>query len=164
MEWCCLFLDLLAVPEIFQIIQELYSSNLRPLNVHELQIGKSIFDDSIQWELVRINHSNLICRRMHIAYVGFHTIHYDECISEGVFIHELVHVWQYEKYGSAYIVRALHAQTTLEGYDYGGAHTLTYKRSLKDYNFEQMAEIIKHAYELECRSELYNNFVKQLQE
>ncbi|WP_235299010.1 basic secretory family protein [Portibacter marinus] len=165
LEWMCLFLDLLGLPEIYQILHELLNNNVRALDEREQLIAESIFGNRIHWESVRIHDNNtLVCRRMNIAFVSFHTIHFHNCISDGVLIHELVHVWQYEKFGSAYIVRALHAQASDAGYDYGGPVNLTYQTDLLDYNFEQMAEIIKDGFELQGRSSLYNNFIAQLQE
>jgi hypothetical protein len=58
-----------------------------------------------------------------------------------------VHVWQYEQFGSYYIYKALSAQNSEEGYNYGGIKELdrciARKGSLLDYNFEQQASIIE---------------------
>ncbi len=125
----------------------------------------SVFGDSIDYDTIRINGDNtIICKRLHIAFVSFHTIHYHQSISDSILIHELVHVWQYERFGSAYIARALLAQHSKMGYKYGGLAALSRSQKLTDFNFEQMAEIIKHGFEYKGQHEIYNNFMGQLQE
>lgn len=65
---------------------------------------------------------------------------------EALLIHELVHVWQYERLGSVYIPLALKAQHSKEGYDYGGVQALQQAlatgRDLLDFNLEQQADIV----------------------
>ena len=70
---------------------------------------------------------------------------------DDVFIHELVHVWQYERFGAMYIAKALLAQRE-EGYNYGGRSRLAKARELggklTDFNFEQQADIVMDYYRL----------------
>ncbi|GLR16467.1 hypothetical protein GCM10007940_10820 [Portibacter lacus] len=129
-----------------------------------MEIARPIFLDSIHWDHIRVNGQNSIAKKFHIAFVSFHSIHFHRGISDPVFIHELVHVWQYEKFGSAYIIRALHAQRTKAGYHYGGELALYDKKRLLEFNFEQMAEIIKDGYLRSGSSSIYNNYIDQLQE
>ena len=130
-----------------------------------MDLARPIFGRSVDYRTIRINSANtLVCKRFGIAFVSFHTIHYYQQISDPILIHELVHVWQYEKFGSAYIVRALLAQRSEMGYKYGGLAALNDQQKLTDYNFEQMAEIIRHGFELGGCNEVYNNFIGQLQE
>ena len=62
-----------------------------------------------------------------------------------------------KKYGIAYvyIVRALWAQKSKEGYDYGGieglAQAINEGKGLFDFNFEQQASIIEHYFDLRER-------------
>jgi hypothetical protein len=63
-------------------------------------------------------------------------------------VHELVHVWQYVHRGAIYIPRALAAQRTPAGYDYGGWVGLRDARTLDDFNYEQMADVIEDAFRL----------------
>ena len=84
---------------------------------------------------------------MAVAFVTFNTIHFANKISVPVFIHEVVHIWQYQKFGSVYIYRALKAQNSSEGYNYGGLESL-YAKMLSnyvftDFNFEQQGEIFE---------------------
>ena len=89
-------------------------------------------------------------RRHHArAYVSFHSINFDQELPPHTFIHELVHIWQYEQYGSAYISEALWAQRWGGGYDYGGLDPLinySAGRGLSGFNFEQQADIIEDYY------------------
>ena len=65
---------------------------------------------------------------------------------------ELVHIWQYERFGSVYIYYALMAQKSLMGYNYGGASALSDAintgKQLKDFNFEQQGDIIEDYYRI----------------
>lgn len=163
-EWISLLLDLVGIPEILQVFHEIVNWSTRSLSPKEKWNIDLVFKDSLNLDRIRINANDfLISKNLRIAFVTFHTIHYFGSISQSLLIHEIVHVWQYEKFGSAYIIRALLAQRSVEGYDYGGLKGLT-KEHLLDYNFEQMAEIIRHAYDLRMKNRIYNNFVKQLQE
>lgn len=67
-------------------------------------------------------------------------------------IHELTHVWQFQKIGWVYLLRAVQAQIEFgpEVYNYGGSKGLSESRKggmrLKDYNLEQQATIAQHYY------------------
>ncbi len=82
-----------------------------------------------------------------VAYVGFLTINAAKPMSKGLLIHELVHVWQYHTVGSAYIIRALWAQTTQAGYDYGGTTALESlcleEKDLLSFNYEQQGDVMQ---------------------
>lgn len=145
--------DLLGVAEIQQFISGLFKWNIRKLSKEELAVGKRIFGNAIDFSRVRIDDTaKLGIETIAIAYVGFNTINFNNKIKKEVFIHELVHIWQYQKYGSLYIGRAIKAQKSPEGYDYGGIENL-YNIMLKngrlmDFNFEQQAEIIEDYYKI----------------
>ena len=73
-------------------------------------------------------------------------------MQNSIFIHEMVHVWQYEKLGAIYIPKALSAQYTAEGYNYGGVEVLKqYMREGKDllaFNYEQQGDIVSDYYRI----------------
>lgn len=163
-EWPLLLFDVLGVPELLQGIHRLFNWKQRKLNSREKLIAYSIFKDSIDWESIRMNSNALISKRFRLTFVSFHTINYSDKIRDDVFIHELAHIWQYEKFGSSYIVRSLHAQHTREGYDYGGLLALQSKEKLTDFNFEQMAEIIRDAYLRGDGDPIFNKYKRQLLE
>ncbi len=153
LEWFLLFLDLLGFPEIIESIFELINWKLRGLTKEEETLVRKYFGNSINTKRIRINsNDNLISKQLNIAFVSFYTIHFYKGISLPTFIHEIVHIWQYEKVGSPYIIRCLLAQRTAEGYDYGGINhlrNLGNEKSLFDFNYEQMADIIKDGFILE---------------
>ena len=59
-----------------------------------------------------------------MAYVTFGLIHCWKPLRDDVLIHELVHVFQYQLFGSSYIAHALRAQFSHPSYDYGGLQGL----------------------------------------
>jgi len=63
-------------------------------------------------------------------------------------IHELMHVWQYERIGAMYIPLALRAQHTTVGYNYGGVSYLKHNghKGLWDFNLEQQADLVADYY------------------
>lgn len=67
-------------------------------------------------------------------------------------MHELVHIWQYQQIGSVYIPRALRAQFSEEGYNYGGMTGLQKAkqqgRSFSQFNLEQQGDIVSDYYRL----------------
>ena len=81
------------------------------------------------------------------AYVSFNLINYNSSLPKSIFIHECVHIWQYQQFGSVYILRALQAQRSKAGYDYGGVEALysamISRMSFMDFNFEQQGQIFE---------------------
>ena len=140
-------LDLMAVPEIYESAMEFCKWNTRPLTQGEQEIARSVFGNAIPLGKVRVDESaRIACQRWNVIYVSFFTINAWGKFHPEILIHELVHVWQYLQSGSIYIPRALYAQRTVEGYNYGGVRALKdcLQRggSLHDFNLEQQADII----------------------
>ena len=82
----------------------------------------------------------------------FHTINVPKGEPLGTYVHELTHVYQYERVGSIYIPEALHAQHTAAGYNYGGAKGLVAAQAngqhYANFNREQQAQIAEDYYDL----------------
>ncbi|MBK8667976.1 MAG: hypothetical protein IPN89_00350 [Saprospiraceae bacterium] len=167
--------DVIGLPEIHQIVVAIFKWNTRPLNEKEKKLSKAVFGDSIDLSLVRIDSdARLGTTKMALAYVSFHTINYRKQIKKEIFIHELMHVWQYQHFGSIYIARAFKAQRSEEGYDYGGVANLYQVMlrggSLLEFNFEQQADIIEDYYKINTHPDLagsmqlsiYRYFAKEL--
>ena len=168
-------LDIFAVPEVHQLLNRLIKWNIRPLAENETNIGKEIFGDSIDFSIVRIDEqARLGTKKIALAYVSFNTINYRKKIKNEIFIHELMHIWQYQHFGSMYIGRAIKAQRSKEGYDYGGVANL-YKvllrgGSLLEFNFEQQADIVEDYYKIlkkpdvggPMMNNIYEYFMKDL--
>jgi len=136
-------LDIFAVGEFYETLCDWAKYNTRALNAQERAIVKELFNDAIDVDRVRIDEFALAPRFMRIAYVGVYTINSFGRMSEDLFVHELIHIWQYEKLGSAYIPRALRAQRSVEGYNYGGVDALRRgPQELLAYNYEQQGDIL----------------------
>ena len=139
--------DLLGVGEIYETLADIVKFNSRPLTAEELKIVRTFFPSSLNASRLRIDeHSFFGPRSHHFAYVSFYTINSWGPMQESIFVHELTHVWQYQELGSVYIPRALRAQFSQDGYDYGGLSNLVRAvetgKGLADFNLEQQGDII----------------------
>ncbi len=133
--------------EILMFLNGLAKPNCRRLTAAEIQMAEQVFGQSIDYQKVRLDaRARIACRKHGLAYVGFHSINSWGELSPPILIHELMHVWQFQHLGAVYIPRALFAQTTRAGYDYGGVENLRRAlaegRSLLDFNYEQQADIV----------------------
>ncbi len=150
LNWCLelffFLLDIFGIGELYEIFIDWIKFKTRPLTEREILLGKSIFKDQINYWRVRIDEGAYIGKRQHIFYVSIYTINGWGKMSDPLFLHELTHVWQYEQMGSVYIPRALRAQFTQMGYNYGGLSALqqakTKQEGLNAFNLEQQADII----------------------
>jgi hypothetical protein len=152
-ELLLLFLDLLGLAEGYETLNDLVKFNSRPLRKTEEHLARKIFGTSINYSRVRIDkYAFLGPRQYKICYVSFYLINSWGEMSKSILIHELVHVWQYQRLGILYIPRALGAQQTTEGYNYGGVEALKLAinqgKQLLDFNLEQQADIITDYYRL----------------
>ncbi|MCB0705675.1 MAG: hypothetical protein KDC34_10215 [Saprospiraceae bacterium] len=179
LELMLLLVDLAGLPEWYEIGNRLFKWKTRRLSPEELKTGKEVYGDSIPWFWLRLDSwARLGTRRLKIAYVSFCTINFWEKLVPSVFVHELDHVWQFHQWGSVYILRALVAQRTVEGYNYGGFENLKSAQlaglSLFDFNYEQQADIIADRWRIshgakpvwnsgEPNLEVYDYFLKDLQ-
>jgi len=111
---------------------------------------EQVFKQNIPVEYLRVHDKNSIAKRLHIAYVSFRQINYNKRLSNDIFIHEMVHIWQYKTFGAVYIYLAWKAQMSKEGYDYGKAEALIENlkkgKLFHEFNFEQQADIIQDYY------------------
>ena len=144
-------MDIIGIPEWVNILQELIFWNLRNLNPEELAIVYPIFKNSIPYERIRINENDaLFAKRLRIAYANFNHINSYGKLSDRMLVHELVHSWQYNQFGSIYIYKALRAQNSRAGYNYGGLSQLKKAgqngKGLLNFNFEQQGDIIEDYY------------------
>jgi hypothetical protein len=174
--------EVLGIPEIVETLADLLKFNTRSLSGGERSKAASVFGGSINLDLVRVDEGGLIgpswTKR---EYTAFHTITGWGGIQDDTLIHELTHVWQYERAGAIYIAQALHAQITLGGtgaYDYNGVPGLQAAKSagqsILSFNREQQAQIVQDFYRIKTgRSPifgagtpadlpLYAHFVKEV--
>lgn len=146
-------LDVSLIPLFYYWISPLFKHRLRQLNKIEHEVAQEFYLDSIDLDFVWINASMpRNYRKFALAYVSQNIINYQDRISDAVFIHELLHVWQYQKYGIVYIYRALKAQQSSDAYNYGATQGVIngmYKgKPFIEFNFEQQAQIMEDYYKL----------------
>lgn len=139
--------DLLFFPDFLMFLNRIFKPNTRRLSEREIALARSVFGETIDYQKVRLDEKSFVgCRQFRFAYVGFYFVNSWGQLSDPVLIHELVHVWQYQRLGSVYIPRALWAQRTPEGYNYGGISALKIAmeqgKALMDFNYEQQADIV----------------------
>ncbi len=147
-------LDILAVPEVYETITDWLKWRTRPLTDGEQALLQPVFGDRIDYRRIRIDERAWMGPpQWKICYVSFYTINAWGSMSPSLLIHEVVHIWQFQHYGSAYIPRALQAQRSEEGYNYGGAPQVNnWARQgalLSDFNFEQQADLIADFWRLQ---------------
>ncbi len=143
-------IDLLGISELYEILNELTNWKIRDIHSHEILLANEIFKDDFRVNLVRINNNNRIAKKLRIAYVSFRQINFFDAIPNDIFVHELVHIWQYQKFGAVYIYKAWKAQLSKEGYKYGLINGLLdaskTSKNFCQFNFEQQAEIVQDYY------------------
>lgn len=142
-------LDLVGVFDLYEAVTNTVLLSTRALAKSEIELLRPVFGETVNYRLIRVDERAWIGPRQRgFYYVSFHTVNAWGAISPPTLIHEIVHVWQYTRWGAAYIPRALHAQTTPEGYDYGGLAGLERNRQLEDFNYEQQADVIEDFFRL----------------
>ena len=118
--------------------------------------------DAIHWDEVRVAEGGILSLVFEVngnrAFTLWHTVNLPasgghERANVAILVHELTHVYQYERVGSAYVPQALWAQLTKgEGYGYGGASGLregqAAGKAYADFNREQQAQIVQDYFEL----------------
>ena len=146
-------LDVTGAGEIYESFADIIKFNTRPLTEDEKKVARKIFKKSINIRRIRVDEFAFFGPRSHgFAYVSAYTINSWGELSESLLVHELVHVWQYVEMGSVYIPRALKAQYSTDGYDYGGTPNLMRAvnsgTGLKEFNLEQQGDIVADYYRL----------------
>lgn len=137
------------------------TSRYRFLSQHEIVELQLVYQNSVNYDLIRVvewcrwaKFGSRFVANDHLGFVFLNTIHFSRKINTekslndmAWLVHEVTHVSQYQKYGVVYIVKALRAQRN-GGYGYQPEWLC---RSIKDFNFEQQAEVAK-AYYLDIKS------------
>ncbi len=148
-------LDLFGVPEVFALVWRGLTRTSRLTAVERAAASAVLGPRALRYEDVRIAEGGILrlvfrCNGNR-AFAVFHTINLPATGRHtrdhlDIVLHELVHVYQYERAGSRYFAEALLAQRR-EGYGYGGAEGLhlayLHGRRLRDFNREQQAQIVQ---------------------
>ena len=142
-----LLLDCVGFFEWYEIFSDIFKYKTRALSKAERTLAKIVYKDSIQLDRVRIDEKAYLGPpQMRICYVSFYTINSWGKMRDDTLIHELMHIWQYQKMGAIYIPRALSAQWTKMNYNYGGVPALLTAlqedKGLLSFNLEQQADIV----------------------
>jgi hypothetical protein len=153
MYFVLMILDCLGISEFYETICDLFKFNSRPLLAWEKTLAKEVFGNKINYARVRIDEYAFVGpRQMRLCYVSFFHINSWGTMQNSLLLHELAHVWQYQKLGIVYIPKALLAQRSAAGYNYGGVEGLKIamrnKKKLEAFNLEQQAEIISDYYRI----------------
>jgi hypothetical protein len=171
-------IDLLGVGEVYETVQDFLKFNTRTLTGAERAAAQRIFGGSINLDLVRLDERAVIGPAFSDReYTSFHTINGWGHITQRTLVHELTHVWQYQRDGAIYMPQALHAQIwgpaprpgKTRGYDYGDAAGLrTAKgagRRFTSFSREEQASIVED-FSIMRRSDpdapLYAQFVAEV--
>jgi hypothetical protein len=131
----------------------LTSSRGRPLGAAERALAASVFGDAIDYDRVRIHNRPwwpLQPRRVTMAPDGHIWFHPDGALfcddfcdapldRQGLFIHEMTHVWQAQRSGRWWLPLMRHPFCR---YDY----RIVPGRPFHRYGIEQQAEIVRHAF------------------
>lgn len=154
LELLLLLLEIAGLAEWYELFAAIFKFRTRKLNEQELRIAKSIFENTLPYERIRIDESAHIGPRQgRFCYVSFFTLNSWGKISSTLLIHELTHVWQYQNSGICYIPRALAAQRTASGYNYGGETALELAissgKGLAFFNLEQQADLVEDYFRLQ---------------
>jgi hypothetical protein len=150
--------DLPSLPELIDFLWRI-ASHISPLTGAEIATATRILGPTaLRWGDVRVAQGGLLGLWYRLkgarAFATFYTVnlprtgpHARENLD--ILIHELVHVFQYERLGSVYGVESLYAQRT-DGYNYGGVEGLRQARAegrhFCAFNREQQASIVQDYY------------------
>ena len=150
----------------------------RRLSPWEVDEGRRVFSDSLDWQRVQVEeqaswplalsraaawlqrqpppehnavtlgHRIFFSRRLHTEPNESSALRRSDL---AWLIHELTHVWQFERWGSSALWRMirLHLRPGVDPYDYGGAEGLATDaapKSLSKFTLEQQAEIARDYY------------------
>lgn len=146
-------LDVLYFPFWYESMTRVFKNSVRKLTLQEKMEAQIIFGDNLTYDCIRVDTNPALgVSKDVLAYVTFFTVNCKGKLPMSIFIHELVHVWQYQQFGSVYIAKAIKAQRSREGYDFGGVQGLYQEmikgKTLLHFNFEQQAEIIESYYSM----------------
>lgn len=156
--------DLIGGPEIGQFFLRLLT-NTTPLTAEEqTAVSQILGPNSIRFSDVRIAEGGLLNFVFkvngNLAFSTWHTVHMPPSPAAhsrnnlSLVVHELTHVYQYEKVGSRYMTEAIYVliATKRDCYRYGGhdglCQSLEAKKRYRDFNREQQAQIPQDYYNL----------------
>lgn len=134
----------------------------RRLSAGEIEIGRDVFAGSVKYDLVRVHDDKYIFFQPdnsgmtpngEIYVAGIYASDYSTEAPQrrSFFVHEMVHVWQYQNgILPAGVIGSAILETIGTGGDYSSIYpyVLDATRDLTDYNLEQQAAIVEDYYRL----------------
>ncbi len=172
-------LDLAGIPEVWSFFLRA-TTRVSPLTGAEIGAAAAILGPTaLRYADVRVAEGgilNLIFKRNGgRAFATFHTINLPTFgphrrANFGILLHELVHVYQYERTGGLYIAEAIYAQNT-SGYDYGSPEDLQLCLATggcyRSFNREQQAQLVQDYYERQVAGlpvTAYEPFIEEMRQ
>lgn len=146
-------MDLGGFPEIGEALLHLVSQT-RKLRADEIAAAQQVLGSgAVRWGDVRVGSGELLNLIFKMndsrAFTTWHTINAPEDVNVETMVHELTHVYQYEKVGSIYMAQAIHAQATLGSGAYDVKDLVAQweaGKQLRDFNREKQAQIASSYY------------------
>ena len=143
----------------------------RPLTTGEIALARSVFGDGIDYSKVRlVKRKWWLFQPKNAAMAPTGNIHFhphgdlwsedfaaEPLSRQGLFIHEMTHVWQTQQMGAWYLVLMRHPFCR---YDY----SIRPGWRLQRYGLEQQAEIVKHAFQLRQGARVRGAFPREVYE
>jgi hypothetical protein len=149
--------DLHGGPELCQLIMHM-GMHTSPLTPAERLLIRDILGDDWRLDEIRIAEGGVLDWIFQLngglAFATWMTIHLPRQGKHGrenlpILVHELTHVYQYQRVGSRYLTEAIYVlwRTQRRCYEYGGAAGLTAAqtagRTFAEFNREQQAQIVQ---------------------
>ncbi|MCB8944745.1 MAG: DUF4157 domain-containing protein [Ardenticatenaceae bacterium] len=150
--------DVVGGPEIGQFLMHLIT-HTTPLTAEEQAMMRAVLgEEAMRYGEVRVAEGGLMdwvfARNGNLAFTTWRTVNFPRNgrhtrANRAILVHELTHVYQYEKVGSRYLGEAIYMliKTKRDCYAYGGAAGLQQDwqagKRYKDYNREQQAQIVQ---------------------
>lgn len=171
--------DLIGTPEMFAFVWRLLTRT-SPLTGAEIAAATAVLGPhAVRYQNIRVAQGGVLkwifARNGQRAFATFHTLnlptagrHQRDNID--IVVHEIIHVYQYERAGSRYFAEALLGQHE-DGYDYGGPEGLKLAlhqgKRLRNFNREQQAQIAQDYFAaIRTRGDLtpYEPFIHQMRD
>ena len=150
--------DVLGGPEIGQFLMH-FITHTTPLTPAERAIAEEVLgQNAMRYQDVRVAEGGLMDWVFrwngNLAFTTWHTVNFPRNgrhtrHNHPILVHELTHVYQYERIGSRYLGEAIYMliKTKRDCYRYGGVDGLLAARQdgqcYRDYNREQQAQIVQ---------------------
>ena len=173
--------DLFGGPEIGQFLMHTITRTT-PLTGEEIAIITSVLGpNALRYEDIRVAEGGLFDfifkLNGNLAFATWHTVNmprqgHHTRANRAILVHELTHVYQYERVGTRYLGEAIYMliKTKRDCYNYGAAAGLQSAcdngRTYRDFNREQQAQITQDYYTLRQRGadvSAYQPFIAQAQ-